>query len=120
MGRRSRREEPQTRYPKKDKPSDQNRQEPEEEEEQTPEQLNGIPRGIQVMAGDTKTLSWGFKFPPALLAYGVTKAEWEQFSKSLRDVVRRKPTVAYAVEELCDVVANWGELLLISHGGGQY
>lgn len=116
MGRhRSRREEPRTRYPKKDKSSDQNGQQS-EEDEQSPEQMHGIPRGIQVLAGDTNTLSWGFKFPPALLPYDVTKSEWEQFSRSLRDVVHRNPTIPYAVEDLCDVVAEWGELLTTSCG----
>jgi len=106
MGRRC--EEPRTRYPKKDEPSDQNGEQ--SEEEQTPELMNGIPRGIQVSAGDTNTLSWGFKFPPSLLAYDVSKSDWEQFSRSIRDVVRRNPTIAYAVENMCDVVADWGEL----------
>jgi hypothetical protein len=106
-----RREEPRTRYPTKEKSSGQTGKQP--KAERTREPMTGIPRGLQIMPSG---LPWGFPFYPALLAYGITRSDWERFSGAMASIVCESPLEIFPVEELCDIVADWGKTRIFLTG----
>lgn len=67
----------------------------------------GIPRGLQVICLDTDKLIRGFRYPPVLLAYGISKTEWEGFSASLQMAALAETNIAFAVEGICDMASRW-------------
>ncbi|KAJ5035006.1 uncharacterized protein L3040_008268 [Drepanopeziza brunnea f. sp. 'multigermtubi'] len=71
---------------------------------QTPAQA--FPRGLQIMAEDTDTLSGGFSLPKEFMAFGITKDIWAEFNSKMTESLTTK-RIAYAVEDILDVCATW-------------